>query len=412
MKLEVSVAEVIEVFKGIQEQPGKILDMVKTEVPKVIGDYLSGVMQAELTRFLGRQPYERADSEEPNHRNGTYPRSFTLKKMGEVEVKVPRDRKGQYQTQVIPRSKQYEDELRQDIAMMFLSGVSTRTLAMISHRLIGRKISSGEVSRCSQELVTGIENWRNRNLSLLRFKYLFCDGVYFEMRVARSIEKVSVLVVIGVTESGQKQVIGIQSGDKESAANWRETFKDLKQRGLDSQTVTLGVMDGLAGLEKVFREEFSQSKVQRCQVHVARNVLAKVPQKLKQEVADDMRSIFYASSREKAMEFSNQFIEHWQKYVPSAVKCLQNSLESCLTFFDFPEEEWISIRTSNVIERLNKEFRRRTKPMEIVAGENACHTLLAFISIKMEIYWKSNPVGKVRYNLPSLRNLIDGNFTQ
>ena len=152
--------------------------------------------------------------------------------------------------------------------------------------------------------------------------------------------------------------------------------------------------------------------MQRCQVHVARNVLAKVPKKLKQEVADDIRSIFYASNKEKALEFSSQFIERWRKEVPSAVKCLQNSLDNCLTFFDFPEEEWISLRTTNVIERLNKEFKRRTKPMEIVAGENACYTLLAFISIKMEIHWRSNPVGKVRYNLPSLRSLIQGNFTQ
>jgi putative transposase len=412
MKIEVSVAEVIQVIKEVQQQPGKILEMVKTDMPKVIGDYLSEIMQVELTRFLGRKPYERVEAGESDHRNGSYPRSFTLKKIGEMEVKVPRDRQSKYQTQVLPKSKQYEDELRQDIAMMFLSGISTRTLAMMSHRLIGRKISSGEVSRCSRELIQAIENWRNRNLSFMKFKYLFCDGVYFEMRVARSIEKVSVLVVIGVAEDGQKQVISLQSGDKESAASWRELFKDLKSRGLESQTVTLGVMDGLAGLEKVFREEFPRSQVQRCQVHVARNVLAKVPQKLKQKVADDMRSIFYASSREKALEFSTQFSERWQKEVPSAVKCLQNSLDSCLTFFDFPEEEWISLRTSNVIERLNKEFRRRTKPMEIVAGEQACYTMLAFISLRMEIYWKSNPVGKVRYNLPSLCKLIEGNFTQ
>jgi putative transposase len=415
MKLEVSVAEVVQVIKEVQSAkggPGKILEMLKADMPKAIGDYLSEVMQVELTRFLGRQPYERVEAGKSDHRNGSYPRSFTLKKMGNIAVKVPRDRQGKYQTQVIPKSKQYEDELRQDIAMMFLGGVSTRTLALISHRLIGRKISSGEVSRCSRELIQAIEHWRNRNLSFMRFKYLFCDGVYFEMRVARSIEKVSVLVVIGVAEDGQKQVIGIQSGDKESAACWRELFKDLKIRGLESQTVTLGVMDGLPGLEKVFREEFPQGKVQRCQVHVARNVLAKVPQKLKQKVADDIRSIFYASSREKALEFSTQFSERWQKEIPSAVKCLQNSLDSCLTFFDFPEEEWISLRTTNVIERLNKEFRRRTKPMEIVAGEHACYTLLAFISIKMEIFWKSNPVGKVRYNLPSLRKLIEGNFTQ
>jgi putative transposase len=411
VKVEISVSEVVQVFKEIQEQPERILEMVKADVPQVVGGYLSEMMRLELTKFLGRQPYERME-EESNHRNGSYPRRFALKGIGEVPVQVPRDRKGEYQTQVIPKSKQYEDELRQDIAVMFLSGVSTRTLAMISHRLIGHKISSGEVSRCSRELVQAIENWRNRDLSSMEFKYLFCDGVYFEMRVARTIEKVSVLVVIGVTKNGRKQVIGIQSGDKESASNWRETFKDLKRRGLDSQTVTLGIMDGLSGLEKVFREEFPQGKVQRCQVHVARNVLAKVPQKLKQEVADDIRSIFYASSRGKALEFSTQFTERWQNEVPSAVKCLQNSLDSCLTFFDFPEEEWISLRTTNVIERLNKEFKRRTKPMEILAGENACYTLLAFISIKMEIHWRSNPVGKVRYNLPSLRNLIQSNFTQ
>ena len=411
MKVEISVAEMVQIYKEIQEQPEKILEMVKADMPQAVGGYLSEIMRLELTKYLGRQPYERVD-EQTDHRNGSYPRCFTLKGIGEVPVQVPRDRNGEYKTQVIPKSKRYEDELRQDIAMMFLSGVSTRTLAMISQRLIGHKISAGEVSRCSRELVEAIENWRNRNLSLMRFKYLFCDGVYFEMRVARTIEKVSVPVVIGVAENGQKQVISIQSGDKESASSWRETFKDLKHRGLDSQTVTLGIMDGLAGLEKVFREEFPQGKVQRCQVHVARNVLAKVPQKLKQKVADDIRSIFYASSRQKALELSTRFTERWQKEVPSAVKCLQNSLDSCLTFFDFPEEEWISLRTTNVIERLNKEFKRRTKPMEIVAGENACYTLLAFISLKMEIHWRSNPVGKVRYNLPALRNLIEGNFTQ
>ena len=383
MKLEINVSEVVQFYKEIQQQPEKILEMVKADMPQAVGGYLSEIMRLELTKFLGRQPYERAD-EEANHRNGLYPRRFVLKGIGEVPVQVPRDRRGEYQTRVIPKSKQYEDELRQDIAVMFLSGVSTRALSMISQRLIGHKISSGEVSRCSRELVGAIENWRNRDLSSMRYKYLFCDGVYFEMRVAKTIEKVSVLVVIGVAENGLKQVIGIQSGDKESASSWRETFKDLKRRGLDSQTVTLGIIDGLAGLEKVFREEFPRGKVQRCQVHVARNVLAKVPQKLKQKVADDIRSIFYASSREKALEFSTQFTERWQKEVPSAVKCLQNSLDSCLTFFDFPEEEWISLRTTNVIERLNKEFKRRTKPMEIVAGENACYTLLAFISIKME----------------------------
>jgi putative transposase len=144
--------------------------MVRADMPQVIGGYLSEIMRLELTKFLGREPYERAHKES-NHRNGSYPRRFALKGIGEIPVQVPRDRKGEYQTRIIPRCKQYEDELIQDIAVMFLSGVSTHTLSMISHRLIGHKIYSGEVSRCSQELIQAIEDWRNRNLSSMRFKY-------------------------------------------------------------------------------------------------------------------------------------------------------------------------------------------------------------------------------------------------
>jgi putative transposase len=209
-----------------------------------------------------------------------------------------------------------------------------------------------------------------------------------------------VLAAIGVTDDGTKLVAGLQSGDKESATNWREVFRDLKSRGLDGSLVKLGIMDGLSGLEKVFKEEFSNAKVQRCQVHVARNVLAKVPNKLKQSIADDVRSIFYASSKAKAETFYKGFVERWDKEVPSAVKSLSQSIDSCLTFFSFPEDEWISLRTTNVIERLNKEFKRRTKSMEIVAGEDACYRLLAFISLKMELGWRIMKVGKVRPNLP------------
>jgi len=121
--------------------------------------------------------------------------------------------------------------------------------------------------------------------------------------------------------------------------------------------VRLGVMDGLPALERVFREEFMNAEVQRCQVHVARNVLAKVPAKLKKEIADDLRSIFYAPSLEKAKELFQTFRDHWEREVPSAVKCLSNSIDSSLTFFKYPQEEWISLRTTNIIERLNKEFK-------------------------------------------------------
>jgi len=411
MKLEITVAEVKEIFKEIQEQPEQLFEMMRLDIKKTVGQYLTALMNAELTHFLGREPYERGNGE-VNHRNGTYDRNFTLKDIGEVQVKIPRDREGEFSTNVIPRSKQYEEEISRDLSLMFLTGISTRSLSMISRRLIGRCISHTEISHANTELTEAVEKWRMRDLSQEPIKYLFVDGVNFRMRVGRSIELIPVLVAIGVTERGHKLVAGLQAGDKESASSWREFFKDLKVRGLDSQKVTLGIMDGLSGLESVFEEEFPKARIQRCQVHVARNVLAKVPKKLKQAVADDVRTIFYAPSKETALESFEIFKRRWEKDIPSAVSCLERSIDACLSFFNFPEEEWISLRTTNIIERLNKEFKRRTKSMEILAGESACYRLLAFISLKMELHWRSNPVGKVRKNLPFFQEVAYDKFTQ
>jgi len=411
MKMEISVAEVKDLINAIQQGAEGLFEMIRVNVQEGVGAYLSKLMDVELSHFLGRGRYKRCEGKS-NHRNGSYGRHFTLKGIGDVGLRVPRDRKGEYRTEIIPRSKQYEDALRQDLCAMFLAGVSTRTLSAMSQRLIGRKISPTEVSKASKELTGAVEQWRGRDLSGDPIKYLFVDGVTFSMRIEGSIEKVPVLVAIGVIENGQRRVLALQAGDKESAPTWRELFRDLKRRGLDATKVTLGVMDGLPGLEKVFEEEFPKGKVQRCQIHVARNVLAKVPRKLKEAVADDLRSVFYASSKSKALEFSAQFKERWQMQIPSAVKCLGNSIDACLTFMAFPEEEWISLRTTNIIERLNKEFKRRTKSMEIVAGETSCYTLLAFICLKMEMHWRSNPIGKVADNLPFFKMLVEKTFTQ
>jgi putative transposase len=409
--MEISVAEVSELINEIRKQPESLFEMIRANIQETVGSYLSTLMDVELTEFLGRDRYERS-LREVNHRNGSYGRKFTLKGIGKVDVKVPRDREGEFKTEVIPRSKQYEDALRQDLSVMFLAGVSTRTLSLISERLIGRRISAGEVSKVSSQLSEAVEKWRERDLSKDPIKYVFVDGTFFSMRVDGSVEKVPVLLAIGVTADGRRTVLGLQAGDKESASCWRELFRDLKRRGLDGSMVTLGIMDGLSGLERVFMEEFPNAKVQRCQLHVARNVLAKVPRKLKKAVADEIRSIFYASSRKKALSFFNQFKARREKEIPSAVKCLENSLETCLTYLHFPEEEWICLRTTNVIERVNKEFKRRTKPMEILAGEKSCYTLLAFICLKMELTWSSKPIGKVPTNLPFLKRLAETNFTQ
>jgi len=403
MKLEITVTEAQELIKNLTK-PESFLESMRFDVREAVGDFLSQLMAEELSEFLGRHPYERK-VENTNHRNGKYERKLTLKGIGEVSLKMPRDRLGAFKTQVVPKWQRYEKALVDDLSLMFLSGCSTRSLAMISKRLIGRSISATEISNANKELSGAVEKWRLRDLTNERIKYLYLDGVNFRMRLSEGITLVPVLVIIGVAENGQKLVLGLQSGDKESASSWREFFKDLKTRGLQGQRIKLGIMDGLAGLEKVFQEEFPKAEVQRCQVHVARNVLAKVPHKVKKKVADDLRSIFYAKEKKKADLFYQSFIDRWEKDCPSAVKCLGNSIDSCLTFMGFPQEEWISLRTTNVIERLNKEFKRRTRPMEIMPGEDACYRLLAFISLKMELHWRSRPVGKVKENLPFFKQI-------
>ena len=411
MEIKLSLTEFKELCMSIQRRPEELFKVMREEIRETIGQYLSEMIEMELTDFLGRKRYERCRGRR-NYRNGFYRRRFTLKKIGEVLIRVARDRLGEFRPRVLPRSKRYEEELRQDICVMYLTGISTRTLSMISEKLLGRKISAGEVSRVSKELVEAVERWRTRDLSAEKVKYLFLDGVNFKMRVTDSVENVPVLVAVGVREDGRRLVLGFQAGDKESASTWREFFKDLKRRGLRAELVKLGIMDGLPALERVFREEFVKAEVQRCTVHVSRNVLAKVPRKLKAEVASDLRGIFYAPSKERAKQLFQVFRQKWEPEIPSAVKCLANSLESCLTFFKFPPEEWISLRTTNIIERLNKEFKRRTKVMEIVAGERACYNLLAFICLKMELHWRETPLGKVLKSmfLPQLTVLNE--FTQ
>ena len=175
IELSINVPEVREFIKDIVEVPGRIFEIMRFNVRETVGRYLSLLMESELTFMLGRERYERT-KEAINYRNGAYHRLFTLKGIGQVRVRVPRDRNGEFRTSVLPRSKQYEDAIRDDLSLMFLSGVSTRTLSLISRRLVGRSLSHEEVSKANRELTEGIERWRTRDLSREPVKYVFLDG--------------------------------------------------------------------------------------------------------------------------------------------------------------------------------------------------------------------------------------------
>ena len=401
MNMESNVPEVQVMFKELMEAPEKMFEMFRIDMKQACERAVTELIKTELTHFLGREKYERKplSNKKKNYRNGNYKRNYTVKNVGELEIEIARDRNGEFNSKLINKYERYEKALEKDLVLMFLSGLSTRSISLISKSLLGRKISASEVSKVNTELMTGIEAWRNRPLHDLQIKYLFIDGVNFAMRVEHKVVKLPMLVVIGVTNENRRVFLVIQQGDKESASTWREIFKDMKMRGLNALKIQLGIMDGLSGLEKVFAEEFINAKIQRCQIHVSRNVLCKVPKKMKPEIADRIRDIFYASSKKKAMANYRLFVEKYQKDIPSATASLTRSIHSCLTFYSFPKEEWVSLRTTNVIERVNKEFKRRTKPMEILAGEESAYRLLCFIALKMELHWSISPLGNCSPNV-------------
>lgn len=392
-ELTVKGSDIIEFFSKFRDNPALLYDEIRGNVSQAVTGYLNKLMEVELTVQLGRKPYERKMAQNTiNYRNGFYERTFSLKGIGKLSLKVPRDRLGQFKTSVLPRYKRHEEQLALEIVSLFLGGLSTRNVELLSKQLLGFKISKAYVSQCGKELIEAVESWRNRSLLDRIIQFIYVDGVNFDVRIGDSVEKIPVLVAIGVDSDGYKTVLGFQAGDKESAGCWREFFRDLKGRGLDASKVKLGIMDGLPGLEAVFADEFINADVQRCQVHVARNVIAKAPRKLKKEVGDDLRSIFYTSSKPKAMKFFEEFRTKWESILPSCVKCLSSSIDNCLTYLKFDKLYWVSLRTSNPIERLNKEFKRRTKPMEILAGEASLYNILTFVSIKMEAGWRKSPI--------------------
>jgi putative transposase len=405
MKISSTNAVSKEVFSELMRHPEQLFEMLRIDAGELAGNVISSLLKTELTSFLGRDKH--TPSTDGNYRNGSYPRKYAVKGLGELNLNIPRDRKGEFQSNLINKYERYDKSIAKDVSLLFLAGLSTRNISLLSKSLLGRKISSGEVSEVNKELLSGIDKWKERDLSNFGIKYLYIDGVNFKTRVNRKVEIVPVLVVIGVTTDDRKVFLGIQQGDKESAETWREVFKDLKSRGLNKDLIELGIMDGLSGLMTVFKEEFPLSSIQRCQVHVARNVLTKVPRSQQKQVSNHLREIFYADSKIEALDNYNSFIEQYKNTIPSAVKCLNSVKNQILTFFDFPKDSWISLRTTNPIERVNKEFKRRTKPMEIMAGEASTYRLLCFIALKMEVNWKSHPI-----NSGKLNNFTFTEFTQ
>jgi putative transposase len=340
------------------------------------------ILEAEVEGLIGALPYERTPRRR-DQRNGYYTRDLGTS-LGRIEaLPVPRTRKG-YRTQLFKKYQRRRAELDAAISEMFVKGVSTRGVGDVLEGLTGSKPSPSTVSRVFHTLEGEYQTWKARPLAE-RYEYAFADGTYFTVIYESEGCKMPILAVVGINPAGEREVLAFTVGDRENQTAWEDLFDDLKARGV--KEIGLWVTDGHQALLNALATRFPNSARQRCVQHKMKNVLSYVPKQQHDLVKPELKAIFYQDSREAAEREIIAFCEKFEATYPTAVACLKRDLDACLTFYAFPKAHWKTIRTTNVIERLFGEVKRRSHKMA-AAFRNEKSCLLMFYAVTRSLKFK------------------------
>jgi len=329
MKIVVKVRDVVELARRFETAPAETMREVVATLSEGVRQTLEEVMEAEIGLFLGQ------GAERGNKRNGFATRTFGIKGLGAIQLRVPRDRLGRFDSHVVPAKRQYDAALERDMALLHVAGLSTRMLSHLSKQLLGMKVSHMEVSRSLQTLLPAAKGFLERPLSGHRYKYLYVDGTFFHVR-RTTVEKEPTLVVLGVDEEERRSILAMIQGDKDAVDAWRMVFARLKERGLDASAVELGIMDGLAGLQVAFRESFCNARTARCWVHKARNVLPRVPRRYQTEFLTHWNAVAYADDGSAARSAFEALKARWSGACTDAVESMERDIEALLVHYHQP----------------------------------------------------------------------------
>lgn len=343
--------KIIHLNEGVLKQ--ELKELVRNSVEETLNNLLDQEA-AELTN-AGR--YERTE-ERKGYRSGHYERSLTTTS-GEVKLKVPKLKGIAFETAIIERYRRRESSVEEALIEMYLAGVSVRRVEDITEALWGTKVSAGTVSKLNQKVYGHIDTWRNRPLQG-KYPYVYLDGIYLKRNWGGEYENVAILVAMAVNEDGYREVIGASEGMKEDKASWLEFIKSLKERGLSGTQLFIG--DKCLGLLEAVNETFPQAKFQRCNVHFYRNVFTVTPRSKMKEVAAMLKAIHAQEDKQAAKEKATAVVAKLQTMkLKEAAKKVEEGILETLTYMDFPTVHWTKLRSNNVIERLNREIRRRTR---------------------------------------------------
>jgi transposase-like protein len=352
---------------------------ISTLLRRRVLEAVETVLEEELSRALGTGRYERSE-ERRGYRNGHETRRITTE-LGPQTLEVPRGRvveddgsTREFQSEVVPRYARRTRQVDEAILGAYLAGANTRRIRKALEPLLGSEhLSKSAVSRVAARLKALFAAWSERDLSKERYGILFLDGFHLKVRMARRVVTVPVLAVLGVAADGTKRLVALELAVSEAQACWARLVADLERRGLASPVLI--VSDGHRGLAKAI-EAWPHAQVQRCCVHKWQNLMKHCPAHAHRELKRDYDRIVYAKTGLAAREAYQAFVAKWRKLGPAVAKSLEEAGEQLLTFYAFPEAMWKALRTTNSIENLNREFRRRTKTQASFSTEEAAVTLL------------------------------------
>jgi len=352
-------------------------------IPELVRVILNSVMQAERSNYLQAKAYERTEDRK-GHANGYKPKTVRTR-LGDITFAIPQVREGGFYPSALEKGMRSERALLIALAEMYVQGVSTRRVKAITEELCGVEISSMQVSRAAQQLDEVLQEWRERPLG--EIQYMYADARYEKVREAGQIRDAAVLVASGISPEGERQVLGVSVSLSEHEMHWKTFFKSLKDRGMHG--VKLVISDDHVGLGAARRAVLGSVPWQRCQFHLQQNAGAYVPrQSMKKEVAADIRAMFNAPDRKIAEEYLQTTIQKYAHSAPRLSAWMEENLAEGFTVFDFPLEHRRSIRTTNSLERINKEIRRRTRVVGVFPNEASCLRLISARLMEISEEWQ------------------------
>ena len=371
--------------------PEELLEQIAAEgmdaLPELIRILINEAMRLEREQHLGAGPYERS-SERRGHANGYKPKTVKTR-LGEIQFEVPQVRQGKFYPDALEKGLRSERALTLALAEMYVQGVSTRRVAAITEQLCGTAVTSMQVSRASEKLDEILEAWRTRPLG--RIVYLYLDARYEKVRMDGQIRDAAILIASGVGRDGKRRILGVSVSLSEAEQHWRLFLEDLIRRGLEG--LQLIISDDHHGLRKARQALFTGVPWQRCQFHLQQNASQYVPRKrMRAEVAADIRAIFNAPDRQQAERYLKQIVSKYADIASELADWIEAAIPEGLTVFDFPESHRRRIRTSNMLERVSQEIKRRTRVVRIFPNPSSCLRLVSAILMEISEDWETGRI--------------------